>query len=203
MYVLLTASKWKDSNHISALFEKFTPSYFILLLKKVWCRVYTRVLLKKASEFGVAQEIFSSNVVAETRHAHRCELWSLYTYGPHIFCYWICIVLYWAKCPLRIPRTFCFKDRWGCWLHLLPVCLVADCLHQDLLWACQGEIGGCALNMFMESLNSVIKLFWKVLQPCCRYLTTVCQLLYHLWRLLRMMWPWVLFQCWSFPQDSR
>lgn len=163
MYVLLTASKWKDSNHISALFEKFTPSYFILLLKKVWCRVYTRVLLKKASEFGVAQEIYSSNVVAETTHAHRCELWSLYTYGPHIFCYWICIVLYWAKCPLRIPRAFCFKDRWGCWLHLLPVCLVASGPAVGMpgwnRWMCfeyvHGELEQC-YKTFLESSSTML-----------------------------------------------
>lgn len=64
MYAFLAASKWKDSNHISTGSEKFRPSYFILLLEKVWCCVYTRVLLKKASEFGVAQEMYTSSIVA-------------------------------------------------------------------------------------------------------------------------------------------
>lgn len=91
MYVLLAASKWKDSNHISTVSEKFTPSYFILLLAKVWCCVYTRVLLKKAFEFGVAQEMYSSKVVAETTSADVNDE-VFHTYGPHTFCYWI-----WAK----------------------------------------------------------------------------------------------------------
>lgn len=67
----MLTSESEDPDYIFFSSEKFKPSYLILLcvlLEKVQLWVHSSVPLNKASEFGVAEEMCSSNMLVQTTH---------------------------------------------------------------------------------------------------------------------------------------